>query len=97
MSKTDRLTLTGIPIAIMLDIGGAAMSNSQKSRIFRKGRSHGVRTVFVERNRRAGTITVSERPPCSSLDEIIEELDSAGGADFNNRRDMSPLTDRESL
>ncbi len=77
----------------------------QKARVFRNGRSQAVRIpaefrfstdeVYIERNDRTGAITLSEKPPRLSLDEIFRELDEAGAADLVIERSGSLPVERD--
>ena len=80
---------------------------AQKARVFRNGRSQAVRIpaefrfatdeVYVERDPRNGSLTLSEKPLHPSVDEIeamFAEFDAAGGADFVLERDHTPAPDR---
>jgi antitoxin VapB len=81
------------------------MPATQKARVFRNGRSQAVRIpaeyrftteeVYIERNPRTGALTLSEKPFRPSLDEIFQELDSAGAASFELNRDPSLPVERE--
>ena len=83
------------------------MSSIQKARVFRNGRSQAVRIpaeyrftvdeVYIERDPITGAITLSQQPLRPSLDEVFRELDAAGAAAFELKRDISLPTDREWL
>jgi antitoxin VapB len=77
----------------------------RKARVFRNGRSQAVRIpaeyrftteeVYIERNPHTGALTLSEKPFLPSLDEIFQELDSAGAASLELERDLSLPVERE--
>lgn len=77
----------------------------EKARVFRNGRSQAVRIpaeyrfksdeVYIRQDPHTGDLTLSERPPTLSLDEIYAELDAAGAADFVLHRDSAPPVERE--
>ena len=81
------------------------MTQIEKARVFRNGRSQAVRIpaeyrfksneVYIRHNPATGDITLSEWPLKPSLSEIFAELDAAGAADFTIERDLSPSPDRE--
>jgi antitoxin VapB len=81
------------------------MSQVEKARVFRNGRSQAVRIpaqyrftsdeVYIRHNAATGELTLSERPLQPSLEEIFAELDAAGAADFVIERDLSLPPDRE--
>jgi antitoxin VapB len=81
------------------------MPAAQKARVFRNGRSQAVRIpaeyrftteeVYIERNPDTGALTLSEKPPRPSIDEIFAALDAAGAADFQLERDLSLPIERE--
>ena len=83
------------------------MPNTQKARVFRNGRSQAIRIpaefrfttdeVFIERNSKTGALTLSEKQLRPSLDDIFRDLDAAGAADFELKRDLSLPVDRDWL
>jgi antitoxin VapB len=83
------------------------MANAQKARVFRNGRSQAVRIpaefrfstdeVYIERDSRTGALTLSEKPPKPSIQEIFRELDEAGAADFEIPRLELPPAERDWL
>ena len=83
------------------------MAHIEKARVFRNGRSQAVRIpmeyrfktdeVYIRHNPATGEITLSERPPLRSVDEVFAELDAAGAADFVIERDSSPSPERDWL
>jgi antitoxin VapB len=83
------------------------MAEVQKARVFRNGRSQAVRIpaeyrfrsdeVYVRRDPKTGTLTLSERPFAPSLDEIYARLDEAGADSFVLNRDPAPPIEREPL
>lgn len=68
------------------------MPVAQKARVFRNGRSQAVRIpaefrfstdeVYITRDGRTGALTLTEKPPGPSLEEIFRMLDEAGAADL---------------
>lgn len=76
-----------------------AVKSFQKARVFRNGRSQAVRIpaeyrftcdeVYIQRDPDTGVVTLSEKPPRPSLEEIFRAFDEAGGADFTLERDHS--------
>lgn len=83
------------------------MTQIEKARVFRNGRSQAVRIpaeyrfksdeVYIRHNPATGELTLSERPLRPSLEEIFAELDAAGAADFVIEHDLSPSPERELL
>lgn len=81
------------------------MPQVEKARVFRNGRSQAVRIpaqyrfksdeVYIRHNPVTGELTLSERPPRPSLEEIFAELDAAGAANFVIERDLSLPPDRK--
>ncbi len=81
------------------------MPQIEKARVFRNGRSQAVRIpaqyrfksdeVYIIRNDKTGDLTLSEKKPRPSLDEIFAELDAAGAADLDLERDSAPAPERE--
>lgn len=81
------------------------MSEQQKARVFRNGRSQAVRIpaefrfatdeVYIERDLRRGALILSEKPLGPSLEDVYRELDLAGAADFKLERDHSLPSDRD--
>jgi antitoxin VapB len=83
------------------------ISQIEKARVFRNGRSQAVRIpaeyrfrsdeVYIRHNGATRELTPSERPVKPSLDEIFAELDAAGAADFVIERDLSISPERKLL
>ena len=81
------------------------MQQTLKARVFRNGRSQAVRIpaeyrfktdeVYIRHNPATGELTLSEKPPALTLDEIFAKLDQAGAADFILDRDLEPPIERE--
>ena len=81
------------------------MQQTLKARVFRNGRSQAVRIpaeyrfktdeVYIRHNAATGELTLSEKPPALTLDEIFAKLDQAGAADFILDRDLEPPIERE--
>ena len=81
------------------------MASATKARVFMNGRSQHVTIpveyrfstteVYIQRDPQSDVITLSEKPPQPSLDDIYAALDAAGAADFKLERDLSPPDDRE--
>lgn len=77
----------------------------QKARVFSNGRSQAVRIpaayrftsdeVYIQRDAETGVITLSEKPPQPSLEEIYRAFDEAGAADFTLERTFSLPRDIE--
>ena len=75
------------------------MSEINKARVFRNGRSQAVRIpieyrfttdeVYISRDQHSGAITLSEKPLHSSMAEIFAEFDEVGAAEFALERDLS--------
>ena len=81
------------------------MGEVAKARVFMSGRSQHVTIpaeyrfstdeVYIQRDPRNGTITLSERPPVPSMAVIFMRLDEAGAADLVLDRDMSLPPDQD--
>lgn len=81
------------------------MTQIQKVKVFRNGRSQAVRIpskfrfqsdeVYLEHNEETGVITLSERPLRSSMADLFARIDADGGFDFDLDRDMRPAEERE--
>jgi antitoxin VapB len=77
----------------------------QKARVFRNGRSQAVRIpaeyrfnsdeVYIQHDPVTGIITLSEKPPRPSWDEIFKQLDEAGAGGFELERDLTPSVERD--
>lgn len=87
---------------------GDPVPAERKARVFKNGRSQAVRIpaefrfktdeVYIERNPETGAITLSEKPPRPSWDEIFKMLDEAGfPEDFMADREQGIAEDREPL
>ena len=83
------------------------MPQVEKARVFRNGRSQAVRIplayrfasdeVYISRDSESGVVTLSEKPLRRPIQEIFDEFDAAGGADFEIERDLSLPPEREPL
>jgi antitoxin VapB len=81
------------------------MQQTLKARVFRNGRSQAVRIpaeyrfktdeVYIRHDPATGELTLSEKPPAPTLDEIFAKLDQAGAASFVLDRDPEPPVERE--
>jgi antitoxin VapB len=79
----------------------------EKACVFKNGRSQAVRIpaayrfkgneVYIRHNPNTGELTLSEREPTPSLDELYAKLDAAGAADFVLEREPTPPVEREPL
>ena len=79
-----------------------------KAKVFRNGRSQAVRIpaefrfktdhVYIERDEDTGVVSLSEKPPRPSMEDLFARVDAAGGFDFDLEieRDRRPPEDRES-
>jgi antitoxin VapB len=53
--------------------------------------------VYVQRDPRSGVLSLSEKPPRTSMADVFAQLDEAGAADFVLERDLSLPPDRDLL
>lgn len=83
------------------------MATAEKARVFMSGRSQAVRIparyrfnaseVFIRHDPRSGDLTLSERPPRKSWDEIFAGLDEAVAAEggLELERDLRTAEERD--
>lgn len=84
------------------------MAPSEKARVFMNGRSQAVRIpakfrfktseVYIRHNEATGEITLSEKPPRMTLEEIYAAFDAANAIEeWVLERDLTPPPDRFGL
>ena len=82
------------------------MAQTAKARVFRNGRSQAVRIpaefrfktdqVYIERDERTGVVSLSEKPPRRSMEDLFARIDAEGPfEDFEIERDRRPPEERE--